>query len=115
MTTVKARVHVRDAGDELERALRLDIQGFGAEAEIVETSRRRWASITFSGEHHRLALRLCGAAANEAADRFCHGLAERQFDLRGHILADIALLEGSYTDESGDVRLILEALTVEAS
>jgi hypothetical protein len=99
------------AGEELKRALRVIFVIFGAAVAIESVASRPWASITFSGERHRLALYLPGPGAEAAADLFLDGLAEREFALRGHILADIALAERS--DEDGQVRLVLEALTVE--
>ena len=101
------------AGDALARALRVIFVNFEGSVALDTPVSRRWASITFSGERHRLNLRLEGAEAGRAADAFLDGLCEREFDLRGHILADIALVEDA---RDGDgVRLTLEALTVEAS
>ena len=102
-----------NAGEELARALGVQFVHFAGSAEILELTGRRWASVTFSGERHRLALRLRGAGAAAAADAFLDGLDEREFALRGHILADIALL--GEVREGDVVRLTLEALTVEES
>ena len=103
---------IPDAGDELKRALRGCFSCFAGAIELETQARRRWASITFSGERHRVCLRLCGANAPAAADGFLDGLGEREFDLRGHILADIALVADER--DTDRVRLTLEALTVEA-
>ena len=54
-----------------------------------------------------------GAAA--AADALVEGLSEREFDLTGHVVADIALLSDERREDLGEVRLELEALTVEAA
>jgi len=100
---------MNQAADRLRRALFADLAG-PAIVEALES--RSWASITFSGERHRIVLRLAGEGADAAADRFLDGLAEREFALDGHILADITLVSD---DRRGDsVRLTLEALTVEA-
>lgn len=99
------------AGDELKRVLRVNLVKLGAAVAIESHASRSWASITFSGERHRLALCLPGPGAAAAADAFLDGLAERDFALRGHVLADIVLADRS--DEDEQVRLILEALTVE--
>lgn len=72
---------------------------------------RNWASATFTGTRQVLTFRLEGEAAEEEADTFLAGLDEREFELRGHILADIALL--SRTAISDGVRICLEALIVE--
>ena len=98
------------AADALQQALRA---GFAGTATVEELESRSWASITFSGERHRLRLRLEGECAAAAADEFLDGLAEREFDLPGHVLADIALV--SDEREEAQVRLTLEALTVEES
>lgn len=101
------------AGDELKRALRVNFVKIGAAVAIESLVSRPWASITFSGERHRLALYLPGPGAAAAADAFLDGLGERDFALRGHILADIVLAERC--EEEDQVRLVLEALTVEES
>ena len=96
------------AGDALRRGLCANIPG-PAFVETLES--RSWASITFSGERHRIVLRLAGENAGAAADGFLDGLCEREFALDGHILADIGLVS---EQRDGDwVRLTLEALTVE--
>lgn len=102
-----------DAGEELIRALRVHLASFAGAVHVEERVSRRWASITFSGERHRLRLRLRGPDAAAAADAFVDGLSEREFNLRGHILADIFLVEDRREDDA--VRLTLEALTVEQS
>jgi hypothetical protein len=103
----------RGAGDELERAVRDRFAGFGGHVEVEERASRRWSSISFSGERHRLRLRILSEAAGAPANRFIAGLDARGFTLRGHILADIAVT-GDLRAEDGSVRLIVEALTVEA-
>lgn len=101
------------SAEELGRALRAHFVHFAGAVAIEEQACRPWASITFSGERHRICLRLSGASAAAAADGFLDGLGEREFDLRGHILADIALVADERDPDA--VRLTLEALTVEAS
>jgi hypothetical protein len=77
-----------------------------------EIRSRSWASVTFTGARHELGLRLEGDGAEAAADRLCDGLDTAELNLRGHILADIALIYRAPADQGG-VRLRLEALTVE--
>lgn len=101
------------AGDALKRALRVHFVHLGAAVAIESLASRPWASVTFSGARHRLALCIPGPGAAAAADAFLDGLAERDFALAGHVLADIALVERC--DEDEQVRLILEALTVAES
>ena len=97
-----------EAGEALQRALCADVPAL-ATVEALES--RSWASITFSCERHHVVLRLEGRAAAAAADNFLDGLAEQEFALEGHILADIALVSDEREDDL--VRLTLEALTVE--
>lgn len=105
----------RLAADELKRALGVHFVHFGGSAEVEEMASQSWASVTFSGERHRLGLRLHGEGAGAAADSFAAGLSERQFALRGHILADIALVSDDRGEDGSWARLTLEALTVESS
>lgn len=102
----------RPASMSLARALRAAFANFAGLIAIEEQLSREWASITFSGERHRLRLRLDGPHAAAAADAFLDGLAEREFDLGPHILIDIACV--GETREGDAVSLVLEALTIEA-
>lgn len=54
-----------------------------------------------------------GVAANAAATAFVEGLAEREFALPGHIVADIAVVD-LREDSEDRLCLTIEALTVEA-
>lgn len=102
------------AGAELRRALRASFVALGAAVSFESLTSRPWASITFAGERHRLALSLPGPGAQAALDAFLDGLEDREFALRGHILADIEAT-GVARDQDGQIRLTLEALTVEDS
>jgi len=75
--------------------------------EIMESRQTAWASATFSGARHHYVLGISGHAQPNALDN----LAEVEFDLPGHIVADIALSE---RHRQQDVqRITIEALTVE--
>jgi hypothetical protein len=100
------------AGAELRRALRACFIELGAAMVFDSLVSRPWASITFSGERHRLVLSLPGPGAEAAVEAFLDGLGDRDFTLRGHILADIEAA-GVEREGDGQVRLTLEALTVE--
>jgi hypothetical protein len=100
------------AGLELKRAVRAGFAALGAGVVFDSLTSRSWASITFTGERHRLNLCVPGPGAAAAAEAFLDGLAEREFTLRGHILADIAAAQVEH-EADGQVRLTLEALTVE--
>ena len=96
---------MRDATTSLLAAISMYFVTF----ELREIRSRSWASATFSGVRHELTLRVSGAEA----DAFLDGLEEREFKIRGHILADIVLVEKRI--EADGVSLRLEALTIEES
>jgi hypothetical protein len=101
---------INDATTALLRAIRAklgDFPGFSLE----EISSRSWASVTFVGARHQLAFRLDGDGADAAASAFVDGLDSAEFTLRGHILADIALVSEERMEDCATIRL--EALTVE--
>jgi len=104
-----------DAGDQLVRALRAGFTASGAETCIEERTSQDWASITFSGARHRWKLRVEGDKAGDAADALLADLTEARFDLRGHMLVDLAIIADERDKCDTRVRLVLEALTVEAS
>ena len=79
---------------------------------IEEIRSRSWASATFTGARHELTFRIEGDGAAAAADLFIKNLEAAEFQLRGHILADIALVAQERCN-GGWVRISLEALTVE--
>jgi hypothetical protein len=94
---------------ELLRALSVNFVNF----KVEEARSRSWASATFTGVRHALTLRLEGPGAAAAADVFLDDIEEREFDLRGHYLADIAVI-GLEDIAGGGVRIGLEALTIGA-
>jgi hypothetical protein len=101
-----------DASAALVRALRARFVGL-ADFFLEEMRSRSWASATFAGARHELAFRLEGAGAEAAAADFLATLEAAEFDLRGHVLADIALV--SEERSAGRATIRLEALTVEDS
>ncbi len=76
-----------------------------------------WASATFTGQRHKLDLKLRGEGTQlEAArERLVAQLGEADLDLRGHVLVDLSLAEATTCSEAGEAfcRLSFEALTVE--
>ena len=83
----------------------------GAQPAIEEIASRPWASITFTGARHRIALRYTGPDASALAARMCDGLNHAEFDLGRHLLVDIDVVERK--EEDAGCRILLEALTVE--
>lgn len=96
----------------LRRAIKAEFSDFAGLIEIETREVRNWASITFSGERHRLGIRLEGGEPTEAAERFCSGLEEREFDLGDHILIDMAVVDSARSE--GTATITLEALTIAA-
>ena len=66
-----------------------------AEGELLRHAERPWASVTFSGARHTIALRFAGASAVEAGERFIDLLPDHEFTIRGQLVADAAISEVS--------------------
>jgi hypothetical protein len=104
---------MRAPGDATSALLRAIVGRFPDHRIVVEEIRSRsWASATFSGSRHELSLRVEGDGADGAADRFLGGLEGTEFEMRGHIMADIALVSEGRRDGGACVTICLEALTV---
>lgn len=78
---------------------------------LEEIRSRKWASVTFQGARHELLFRLEGEGAEDAAGHFLGRLEARNFALRGHLLADVSMVEEER--RPGFARIRLDALTVE--
>lgn len=102
---------VNDATSAFLRSIALTFVSF--EVAVEEIRSRSWASATFAGARHELTFRIAGEGAAEAADEFISHLEAREFELHGHIMADIALVSEEREDGGNSVRISLEALTVE--
>jgi hypothetical protein len=87
-----------------------------ADVELVDTQAIDWASATFNGMRHIFGYRLSGIGAKGLIDELVLNLADDDFDLPGHLVADILVTEQYCRTEEGsrryDVRV--EALTVQA-
>ncbi len=103
--------HFRDSTSQFLRAATATFVNFGVVVEEIRS--RSWASVTFTGARHELTFRVEGEGAAAAADEFLGGVEAREFQLRGHIVADIALVSEERNDSGDWVRISLEALTVE--
>lgn len=96
-----------DAGTLLERALYRASCDAGCPIQIVESDWVRWASATFLGARHAIT---ATALASPALDAWLATLAEAEWTLRGHLVADISV--AGVTRAGNDVRIEIEALTV---
>ena len=98
-----------DVGTLLVRALYRDSVGKGCPLEIVTADWVRWASATFVGARHAMTWT---AAPGPALESWLTGLPEAEWDLRGHLVADVIVQAVTRTPTS--VGIEIEALTVEA-
>ena len=62
------------------------------QAIVLRHEERAWASITFSGARHTLALRFVGDAAVAAGERFIAALPEHEFAIPRRLVADAAIV-----------------------
>jgi hypothetical protein len=73
-----------------------------------------WQSLTFIGERHEIAIRIAGPESLKAALRLTDGLADAEFDLGAHVVADIAAIGAPSEQPDGSTTLQIEALTIAA-
>lgn len=71
----------------LDAVLRLG----GEQARLLRHAERPWASATFAGTRHTVALCFAGAGAQAAGEAFIAALPEHEFAIRGHLVADAAI------------------------
>ena len=80
----------RTAADHLREAL----QELGTgQMRIASHRETAWASITFAGARHRLEVLFEGAQGVAAGEEFIAALPEHEFDIRGQLVADAAVME----------------------
>ncbi len=77
---------------------------------VVDAASKPWASVTFAGERHELTLLVEGDAAGTVAQRLERTIRCEEFDITGHLVADILITHKSADMEA--VRLDIQALTV---
>ena len=63
--------------------------------QLVRHAERPWASATFSGSRHMIALSFSGDEATAAGERLIAALDEHEFDIAGWLVADAAVVETS--------------------
>lgn len=94
-------------------------EAFGVQRLVIEDfASEPWASLTFSGMRHSLAIRLHGTqtAVESAYDRLEALLTEPDLDLPGHFLAEMELVESNgeiHPDGSMSLGIQFDALTIE--
>ncbi len=72
-----------------------------------------WCSLTFTGERHRIHLRVPGPGAAAVASCLTRDLGNAEFHIPGQIVADIAVEGAMIEHPDGAISLTIEALTVE--
>jgi hypothetical protein len=72
-----------------------------------------WQSLTFVGERHEFGFRLAPPDADAAYARLTQGLAEAEFTIPRHVLADIVIASGPVREADGSLSFAVEALTLE--
>ncbi len=80
-------------------------------AMVVSATSRPWCSALFQGRRHVILLRIEGDDAEMRQARFMNGLAEVEWTLPGHFVADICVDDSVRDDEA--MVLTLSALTIE--
>lgn len=81
---------------------------------LTEFRSTDWQSLTFVGERHELQLRVPGPDAAAVVSRLTSELDESEFDIPGHMVADIAVAGERHRHPDGSITLALEALTLVA-
>jgi len=66
-------------------------------AELVRHSERSWASVTFAGSRHIIALAFTGAEAVEAGECFLATLPDHEFSIPRQIVADASIVSVVHT------------------
>lgn len=97
-----------DLGTVLARAIEGSARAAGCRVEAQTVGATRWASATFNGARYQLRL---ASPAGAAFDRWLAGLPERDFAIRGHLVADLATQ--AVRREAEAVEADLEILTLE--
>jgi hypothetical protein len=95
--------------------LRALLQRGGVDRDRILLSQFRsfdWRSLTFSGERHRIDLRIPGPGAAAIADLLTRDLAEAEFAIPGQIVADIGVDGAMIEHPDGAICLAIEALTI---
>lgn len=65
----------------------------GRQVELVRHAERPWASATFTGSRHTIALAFAGSEGVAAGEAFVTALPDHEFTLARQIVADAAIVE----------------------
>ena len=79
---------------------------------LTEFRSTDWQSLTFVGERHEFHLRVPGPDAAGVLSQILSGLGEAEFEIPGHLVADITIADEPRRHGDGAMSVGLEALTV---
>jgi hypothetical protein len=79
---------------------------------LTEVESTDWQSLTFTGERHRIGLRVAGPESTAAVGRMVENLEDSEFEIPGLIVADIGLVGTTEQAADGSTAIAIEALTV---
>lgn len=79
----------------------------GGHGDLIRHDERPWASVTFSGTRHTIALAFTGQDAIAAAETVIEQLPDHEFEIPGHIVADAQVREVSHA-HAPEPRLTME-------
>lgn len=83
------------------------LQLAGGKAELLRHAERPWASVTFSGSRHTIALSFAGLEAIATGEAFIAALPDHEFTLPRHIVADASVVAVDHA-LSPEARLTVE-------
>lgn len=79
----------------------------GGKAELLRHAERPWASVTFSGTRHTIALAFSGMDAVAAGELFIAALPDHEFAIPRQLVADAAIVAVEHTAQP-EMRLMVE-------
>ncbi|MDE2597283.1 MAG: hypothetical protein KGL44_10440 [Sphingomonadales bacterium] len=86
----------------------------GGKAELLRHAERGWASATFSGTRHTLALSFTGPEAVAAGEALIDALPDHEFTIHGQLVADAAVVSVDHRLDAGPCLTVeLELLLLE--
>lgn len=80
---------------------------------LIDAFSTEWQSLTFTGERHEFTLRIAAPDPKRIAAALAEGLADAEFEIAGHVVADLAALP-AMIEPDGSIMVRIEALTVSA-
>ncbi len=98
-----------DVGTALTRAIEKQARRARCPVDVLHADWQRWASATFTGARHQMTITACPCPALTG---WLAALPEAEFEVRGHLVADLVVT--AVRRAAASVEADLEVLTVEA-